>query len=97
MTAANVNADTVKSDASACMALHEDKNIQLGEELIFGDLQSDCNSDISCNITHVDIPLTESSAIRKSPVASPDNVLVCFNFFYPCRYFVLILCSLIGN
>lgn len=79
MTAANVNADTFKSDALPSMALHEDKNIQPGEELMFGDLQSDCNSDVSSNTTHVDIPLGETSAFRKSLVASPDNVSVCFN------------------
>lgn len=81
MTAVNVNADSFESDALTSMALHEDTNIQPGEELIFGDLQSeeikDCNSDVSSNTTHVDIPLGESSAFRKSLVASPDNVSVC--------------------
>ncbi|XP_046463369.1 RING finger protein 10-like [Daphnia pulex] len=76
LTADNVNADTFKSDALTSMALHADTNIQPVEELIFGDLQSDVNSDVSSNTTHVDIPLGESSGFRKSLVASPDNVSV---------------------
>lgn len=78
MTTGKDNVNSFKNDSSLFEALSEDKNSKPGEELIFGDLQSVCNSDMSTNtLTHVDIPMAESSAFRRSPVVSPDYVSVC--------------------